>query len=286
MDLVAYCRVSSIGQKDNLSLETQLRAITGYVELHGHQVGMSFQEIQSGAKFGRAELFQALRLLVCKKCDPGKVPYGAKPKAIFEALERRCRCRKPVGYDGLIAFDLDRVGRDAQILLWLGFDFLNRLGKHLIVLNGLGQCDTTTPHGRFMFGQFALVAQFYRENLLERTNRGRQEKAEKRLYVGGCPPFGLRREGNILVPDEAQAAILEEMHRLKSIGFTYRDIADWLNEIECKTRFGKAQWKPGSVWNAMRKKKLTEWVDSGYAFNYLDFTVEKRKYGRRKQKAD
>lgn len=289
MKLLAYCRVSAQAQRDNTSLQGQLSAITSFVAAAGHSLEEEpILEVESGAKLSRAGLLRALRLLICSKCAPPPFAKNIPTKQIFEILDQPCGCTEPpTGYDGIIAFDLDRVGRDAQILLWLGFDFLQRRNKHLIVLNGLGQCDTTTPHGRFMFGQFALVAQFYRENLIERTKKGRQDKAKKSGYLGGCPPYGLRRVGDSLEVDEKQQAVLEEIARLKREGFTYRTIADILNTRGIKSRQGK-RWTHNMVWNALRAKKLRMWVAQGKNYNYLEREVDnlewlayaKKKYTR------
>ena len=55
------------------------------------------------------------------------------------------------------------------------------------VLTGQGaQIDTTTPHGKLVFGMFAALAEFERELIVERTKAG-LEAARARGRKGGRP---------------------------------------------------------------------------------------------------
>ena len=74
--------------------------------------------------------------------------------------------------DTLVAWKLDRLGRDLRHLVNL-VDDLTRRGAGLRVLAGEGAAiDTTTANGRLMFGFFAVLAEFERELIVERTKTG------------------------------------------------------------------------------------------------------------------
>jgi DNA invertase Pin-like site-specific DNA recombinase len=74
--------------------------------------------------------------------------------------------------DTLVAWKLDRVGRDLRHLVNLVQDLTTR-GVGLRVLAGEGAAiDTTTSNGRLMFGFFAALAEFERELIVERTKAG------------------------------------------------------------------------------------------------------------------
>ena len=61
----------------------------------------------------------------------------------------------------------------------------NNIG--LRVLTGQGaQIDTTTPHGKLVFGMFAALAEFERELIVERTKAG-LAAARSRGRLGGRP---------------------------------------------------------------------------------------------------
>ena len=88
--------------------------------------------------------------------------------------------------DTLVAWKLDRIGRDLRHLVNLVHDLTKR-GVGLRVLAGEGAAiDTTTPNGRLMFGFFAAPAQFERELIVERTKAG-LASARARGRNGGRP---------------------------------------------------------------------------------------------------
>ncbi len=88
--------------------------------------------------------------------------------------------------DTLVAWKLDRLGRDLRHLVNLVHDLTTR-GVGLRVLAGEGAAiDTTTANGRLMFGFFAALAEFERELIVERTKAG-LASARARGRNGGRP---------------------------------------------------------------------------------------------------
>lgn len=86
----------------------------------------------------------------------------------------------------LIIWKLDRLGRSLKDLVNIIED-LNSRHVGLKVLTGQGaQIDTTTPHGKLVFGMFAALAEFERELIIERTKAG-LEAARARGRKGGRP---------------------------------------------------------------------------------------------------
>jgi DNA invertase Pin-like site-specific DNA recombinase len=88
--------------------------------------------------------------------------------------------------DTLVAWKLDRLGRDLRHLVNLVHNLTGR-GVGLKVLAGQGaQIDTTTANGRLVFGIFAALAEFERELIVERTRAG-LASARARGRHGGRP---------------------------------------------------------------------------------------------------
>jgi DNA invertase Pin-like site-specific DNA recombinase len=86
----------------------------------------------------------------------------------------------------LIIWKLDRLGISLKDLVNIVED-LNERNIGLRVLTGQGaQIDTTTSHGRLVFGMFAALAEFERELIIERTNAG-LAAARARGRMGGRP---------------------------------------------------------------------------------------------------
>jgi DNA invertase Pin-like site-specific DNA recombinase len=86
----------------------------------------------------------------------------------------------------LVVWKLDRLGRDLKHLVKT-LDDLRTCNVGLKVLAGAGaQIDTTTSNGRLFFGIFAVLAEFERELIVERTQAG-LAAARARGRKGGRP---------------------------------------------------------------------------------------------------
>jgi DNA invertase Pin-like site-specific DNA recombinase len=88
--------------------------------------------------------------------------------------------------DTLVVWKLDRLGRSLRHLVNI-VEELRQRNVAFKVLTGQGaQIDTTTSHGRLVFGMFAALAEFERELIVERTNAG-LAAARTRGRIGGRP---------------------------------------------------------------------------------------------------
>ena len=86
----------------------------------------------------------------------------------------------------LVVWKLDRLGRDLKHLVTT-VDELRNQNIGFQVLTGAGaQIDTTTANGKFFFGIFAVLAEFERELIAERTHAG-LAAARARGRKGGRP---------------------------------------------------------------------------------------------------
>ena len=106
---------------------------------------------------------------------------GVEPGQLYEDLASGKRDDRPgLGAclkalrkgDVLVAWKLDRLGRDLRHLVNLVHELTER-GIGLRVLTGQGAAvDTTTAAGKLVFGIFAALAEFERELVVERTKAG------------------------------------------------------------------------------------------------------------------
>jgi DNA invertase Pin-like site-specific DNA recombinase len=89
--------------------------------------------------------------------------------------------------DFIVVYDLSRLGRNLRHLLELVEDFKTK-GIHLKILNGFGEgpIDTSTASGSLVFNMFALVSDFQRQQIKEKTVAG-LKAARKRGRLGGRP---------------------------------------------------------------------------------------------------
>jgi DNA invertase Pin-like site-specific DNA recombinase len=182
MPTYGYVRVSTVEQASGTSLEEQQRKVQGVALMKG---------------LGLARIFQ-------EQGVSGSLPLEDRPVGgeLYHSLQPG---------DTLIVAKLDRAFRNAADALAKA-DGWKRGGVRLIVAD-MGP-DPVTGNGvaKLFFGMLALVAEFERERILERTNDGRRAKAGRGGHVGGSAPFGYRvvgqgREARLVEVPEQQAAI-------------------------------------------------------------------------------
>lgn len=87
--------------------------------------------------------------------------------------------------DVLVVWRLDRLARSVKELTMIATDLAER-GVRLRSLTE--QIDTTTPQGRLIFNFFAMLAQFERDLIVERTKAG-LAAAKARGRTGGRKPL-------------------------------------------------------------------------------------------------
>lgn len=182
MGVYGYVRVSTADQATGTSLDEQERRIRGVAMMRGVEVTHVFRE--PGIS--------------------GSVPLEDRPigRELLAAL-------RP--HDTLIVAKLDRAFRHAADALTKADAWL-RQGIDLIVADMGSEPVTGNGVAKMFFGMLALVAEFERERLLERTNDGRRAKAARGGHIGGAAPFGYRvvgkgKDARLVEVPEQQAAI-------------------------------------------------------------------------------
>jgi DNA invertase Pin-like site-specific DNA recombinase len=91
------------------------------------------------------------------------------------------------GGDVLVVWKLDRLARSLHDLVMIAQDLKGR-GVGLKILTGEGAAvDTTRPQGRMIFGILAVMAEFEREMISERTAAGMAAAKRRGRHVGRPP---------------------------------------------------------------------------------------------------
>jgi DNA invertase Pin-like site-specific DNA recombinase len=146
--LIGYMRVSKSDGSQVLDMQKDALLKAGVCETR------IYQDLSSGVKDDRTGLTNCIKAL-----QPGNC---------------------------LVVWKLDRLGRNLKHLVTL-VDNLKKTDIGLKVLAGNGaQIDTNTPNGRMFFGMFAVLAEFERELIAERTIAG-LNAARARGRLGGRP---------------------------------------------------------------------------------------------------
>ena len=218
MKVLAYTRCSTEEQAvDGVSLPAQLGRIEAWCEAMGAELA---QVIEDGGISGTRPLADR--------------PGGAQITALLEA-------RNPA-VDAVVIVRLDRLARNAaDALHWLQGFATGSVG--LVSIDD--RLDLGTPQGRAMAGMSAIFSSLERELIAQRTADALCElRSRGKAY--SPTPFGFKRYGDDLVPDEAEQRVLVRMSRLRRKGKSYRAIATSLNRSKTPAKKGGA-WFASSV---------------------------------------
>jgi len=207
MKAYAYIRVSTEEQaSEGVSLEAQKAKIAAWCDLNGYKLAEVFTDAGiSGAKADRPGLAQAL----------AAVGKG----------------------NALVVYSLSRLSRSTRHMLELA-ERLEKAGADLVSISE--KIDTTTAAGRMVFRMLAVLNEFERDQLAERTSAAMQHKKARGERVGAVP-YGkaLAADGISLVDVPEEQAVVAEARKLHAAGLSLRKIASILAERGFMARNGK-----------------------------------------------
>lgn len=224
MVAIGYVRVSTGGQvEDGVSLDAQREKIQAWAKLHDEDELVIYEDagISGSSMEQRPGLQQALREV--------------------------CR-RKGV----LVVYALSRLARSTKDTLAIS-DTLEKSKAELVSLSE--RIDTTSASGKMVFRMLAVLAEFERDQVSERTRVAMGHlRASGRRY-SRFAPFGwdLDEGGEVLRPNPAEQAAIARMVELREEGLSYREVADRLSADGVVTKAGLASWSAKSVWAAVRR---------------------------------
>ena len=141
--------------------------------------------------------------------------------------------------DALIVYSGDRLTRDLAHSIELRRE-LSVLNVELCKVLG-GQIDDS-PHGRFTENVIGAVSQLESEIIVERTQRGKNQRAKSgKMIMQGYPPYGYKKKGKgrdaEYIIDERESLIIKDIYQWYTIGnnqnglMSLRAIALHLNDI-------------------------------------------------------
>lgn len=212
MKAVGYVRVSTQGQAlDGASLEAQQAKIEAWCMANDYELKAIYQDAGiSGTKADRPGLQQAL-----------------------EATSKG---------DALITYSMSRISRSTKDMLRLS----ERLKKRKVDLVSLTEkIDTTTAAGKMVFRMMAVLNEFERDIISERTKAALSyKKAIGEKY--GPVPFGYRQVEKRLIEVQREANIVADILSMREQGSTLADIANQLNTRGIKGKRG-GKWYASTV---------------------------------------
>jgi DNA invertase Pin-like site-specific DNA recombinase len=200
MKAIGYIRVSTADQADHgVSLDAQRGKLEAWAALNGYE--LASVHVDAGISGARADNRPALQEAVSEAC---------KHKA------------------ALVVYSLSRLARSTRDALEIA-DRLDKAGADLVSLSE--KLDTTSATGKLTFRLFSILAEFERDQIVERTRMAMEYKRSKGEYLGGAAPYGKRLVDGQLVTDDYEQGVIREARRMYVPGKVgLRAVAKHLNE--------------------------------------------------------
>ena len=152
----------------------------------------------------------------------------------------------------LVSYSLSRLARSTKDALSIGETVAKRKADMVSLSE---QIDTTTAAGKMMFQMLAVLAEFERNLVAERTTNALQHKKATNQKYTNITPYGFEAIEGRLVQVQAEAAIVAEIQAARASGNTLQSIADTLNGRGIPTKTGK-QWQPATIHLLMKRTSL------------------------------
>lgn len=214
---VAYCRVSTEGQAtDGVSLEVQQAKARAWCELNGYS-------------------------LAAVHADAGISGKNATNRpGLQKALDAACQHKA-----ALVVYSLSRMARSTRDTLAIA-ERLQKADADLVSLSE--SLDTTSAAGKMMFRMLAVLAEFERDLVSERTRVAMQHKMAMGERVGRLPfGFDLAPDGVHLIENPKEQAALKHIARLRAARYSLRAIAADLTRRGVPTKCGRGPWAHQTV---------------------------------------
>ena len=211
--VIGYIRVSTTGQvEEGVSLEAQRAKIEAWCNLNDGELVAVFEDagISGGGTAKRDGLLDAL-------------------KAATKGM-------------ALVTYSISRLARNTRDMLDIA-EQLEKKGADLVSLSE--RIDTTTASGRMVFRMLAVLAEFEREQIGERTRMAlAHKKANGDVYA--ATPFGFEAIAGRLVEVKRESAIVADILKQREAGASLADIANNLNAKGIEGKRG-GKWFPSTV---------------------------------------
>jgi len=205
---IGYIRVSTEGQAvDGVSLDAQRAKIEAWASLNDYD-------------------------LIAVHVDAGISGKGMDNRpGLQDAL---ADCRKG---SALVVYSLSRLARSTKDTILIS-ERLAKSGADLVSLSE--RIDTTSAAGKMVFRLMAVMAEFERDQISERTVTAMQFKKGKGELVGAVPyGFALSDDGVKLVENAVEQAVIVQAKELRASGLSLGKVATELDRRGLVSRNGK-----------------------------------------------
>ena len=210
---IAYFRVSTDMQRDDLSLETQEKGGEIFAKDNGIEIVKKFTDVMSGGNRNRKGFLEAQKYLEDHKNE----------------------------IDYFIAYDVSRIARDAFAFLSL-FNKLNLLGVKLKLINN-PTLDSDSPMGKLILTILAAIFEFFRFDNADRVRDNMIIRVKEGKRMNNAPfAYRMVNKKMVVVPEEAELIKFIYAEYLKGHGIVA------LERMSGKDRSSIKQWLNNKVY--------------------------------------
>lgn len=150
---------------------------------------------------------------------------------------------------------LDRLTRNTRDL----GELLELVKKNSVALISVGESlDTETAAGRMVVSMLGVVAQWERETIAERTASAMAYKRRQGAFCGSKrAPYGYRNDAGRVVTDDAEQAVLADVHGMRDAQVSLRRIVATLNDRAIASP-GGGRWSLTGLVSVLNSKTAKE----------------------------
>ena len=213
---VGYARVSTLAQRDNETIEEQVKALREYAETNGYELVDIYRD------------------------DGVSGSDGDRVIRLGRFIEDRTE-----DFDVLLFTSFDRLSRDLSLQLFIEKE-LQKASKSFMAIYQEGLSKQDDPFVKAMRQMAGVFAELEKNMLVQRLANGRRYKTLKRgIKAGGNVAYGYEyagsgTKGKRVVVDPEAVEIVKEMFSMALNGESLGGIADALNKHGVVNSRGRA----------------------------------------------
>jgi site-specific DNA recombinase len=220
---IGYIRVSTEGQVvDGVSLDAQRGRIEAWCTANDFE--LMAVHVDAGVSGKRADNRPELQA----------------------ALAAVAQCR-----GALVVYSLSRLARSTKDTIAIS-EKISRAGADLVSLSE--RIDTCSASGKMVFQMLAVLAEFERNQISERTKAAMAHMRQQGRFLGQVPfGFDLATDGETLIVNAAEQRAIRLMQEWRKDGRSLRAIAKKLGESGICTKSGNLRWTHAAVQSILRR---------------------------------
>ncbi len=154
--------------------------------------------------------------------------------------------------NAFVFYSMSRVARSTKDMLSIG-DLITK--KRADMVSVIEDFDTTSASGKLMFQMLAVLAEFERNLVGERTASVLQNKKANRQVYTNQTPYGFKAVNGRLEQVKQEVKVVAEIQQARAKGQTLQAIADNLNSRGIPTKTNK-QWRPATIHLLLQRTAL------------------------------